>query len=308
MSIFNDHPEKAEEKINPCPGVQRLLTARLTDLGGFGVRRLLPSPHQHMIGPWIFFDHFGPTAMPPHKGVDIRPHPHLNMATVTYIIEGGMLHQDSTGAVQTILPGAVNVMFAGKGIVHSERTPTNLRETGHTIQGLQLWLALPEEIEEDDPAFYHYGAEEVPTFSQGNVKGRVLMGQAYGIESPVKTFSQTLYVEATLPKGEVLKTPSGVSEAGIYVVSGAVSSGDTIITEGMMAVSNHTEGIVLTALEDAQIAIIGGEPLGLRYIWWNFVSSDMNRINQGAIDWEEGKFPIIPTDHDDYIPLPEHKV
>jgi len=305
MSIYAEHPKKTEEVEDPCRGIHILLKARITELGGFGVRRVLPSSHQTMVGPWIFFDHFGPTHMPPTKGVDIRPHPHINMATVTYLFEGGMLHQDSLGSVQIIKPGAVNVMFAGKAIVHSERTPADLRQQGHTIHGLQLWLAVPEEIEQDDPGFYHFRAEDVPTFQIDGVKGRVLMGEAYGVRSPVTTFSPTLYFEALIPKGKKLKAPSHPQEIGIYVVSGKVADKETIIDEGMMAVSNHHDGIEVTAVEDAQIVVIGGDPIGQRHIWWNFVSSDMDRIQQAALDWENGLFPEVPTDHEDHIPLPK---
>jgi redox-sensitive bicupin YhaK (pirin superfamily) len=304
MSIYAEHPKDAKEVNEPCKGIQRLLEARITELGGFSVRRVLPSSHQHMIGPWIFFDHFGPTEFQASKGVDIRPHPHINMATVTYLFEGAMLHQDSTGAVQTIVPGSVNVMFAGKGIVHSERTPMDVRQHTHKIHGLQLWLAMPEAIEQDDPHFYHFGAEEVPKFEVGEVKGRVLMGQAYGVSSPVKVFSPTLYFEAFIPKGSTLKAPSDATEIGVYLVSGKVANKETIIETGTMAVSTHHDGIEITALEDSQIVVIGGEPVGERYIWWNFVSSDLARIKQAAFDWEEGLFPEIPTDHEEHIFIP----
>jgi redox-sensitive bicupin YhaK (pirin superfamily) len=307
MTIYADDPKTAAEVEKPCKGIERLLEARNTELGGFTVRRLMPSPHQHMIGPWIFFDHFGPTHMPPSKGIDIRPHPHINMATVTYLFEGEMLHQDSLASVQIIKPGAVNVMFAGHGIVHSERTPAHLRERGHTIEGLQLWLAVPEDIEENDPSFAHYGNEEVPTFQMGNIKGRVLIGEAFGVKSPVQAFSSTLYFEAFLEKGSQLTTPDSAKEIGIYVVSGQLSDGDIIISEGTMAVSTEHRGITVKAEEDTQLVVIGGEPIGHRYIWWNFVSSDAERIRQAAYDWDDQKFPEIPTDHDERIPIPDTK-
>lgn len=304
MSIFVEKPKSAEEIDKPCKGIHRILEARISEVGTMSVRRVLPSHHQPMVGPWIFFDHFGPMEFPPGKGVDVRPHPHINMATVTYMFEGEFVHRDSTGAVQTIQPGAVNVMFAGKGIVHSERTPDDLRAITFTTHGLQLWLAMPEEIEQDDPCFYHFSADEVPTFSQGEVSGRVLMGEAYGVSSGVKTFSPTLYFEATMPKGSQLKLPAHVSEIGLYVIHGQLQDGKTVINEGMMAVSNHHDGIEVVANEDSRITVIGGEPLGHRFIWWNFVSSSADRIKQATFDWADGKFPEIPTDHDDYIPLP----
>ncbi len=307
MTIYVDHPKTAEEIDKPCKGIQRILEARISDLGTFTVRRVLPSQHQHMVGPWIFFDHFGPIDFPPYEGMDIRPHPHINMATVTYLFEGELTHRDSTGATQVIKPGAVNVMFAGKGIVHSERTPDHLKATGYTAHGLQLWLAMPEEIEQDEPDFFHFTAEEVRPFTTGAVTGRLMMGEAYGVRSAVKTFSPTLYFEASLPKGADLTLPTHVSEIGLYVINGRLQDGETLIDPGMMAVSTNHDGIKVVALEDTHIIVIGGEPLGHRYIWWNFVSSSADRIKQAAYDWDARLFPEIPTDHDERIPLPEKK-
>lgn len=306
MSVYSNNLPGANETSQPCPGVALILTARVADLGGFTVRRLLPSHHQHMVGPWIFFDHFGPAHLSPPKGMDVRPHPHVNMATVTYLYEGAVLHQDNTGAVQTILPGAINLMLAGSGIVHSERTPKTLRDKGFDIHGLQLWLALPEDREEDDPAFYHYAADHIPQFTQGAVTGKVLMGSAYGVTSPVELFSPTLYLEARVPKEESLEIPL-TKKLALYVVSGSVVCGTSHVEEGMMAILKTDSQVNVRATVDAKIVFIGGDPLGHRYIWWNFVSSKMDRIHQAAEDWERGRFALIPNDHEELIPLPERR-
>lgn len=305
MSIFSD-PTGPEQEINhPCRGIERILEARFADLGDFMVRRLLPSSHQQMIGPWIFFDHFGPHAFEAHKGIDIRPHPHINMATVTYLFEGHLLHQDSTAIVQTIEPGALNLMFAGAGIVHSERTPEKIRDHAHRIHGLQLWLAVPEAIEEDPPQFYHYEAKALPYFEVGAIKGRVMIGEAYGVYSPVKVFSPTLYFEARIPGGQSLDLPKAPKEIGIYLIEGSLTSQQIQITPNSMAISTSHDGITIQALEDTHIVVIGGEPLGKRAIWWNFVSSNPQRITQAADDWQNNRFPQIADDNKEYIPLPE---
>lgn len=307
MSIYVDKPKSAHEINSPCKGVERILEARLSDLGSFTVKRLLPSHHQSMVGPWIFFDHFGPVDIAAGKTMDVRPHPHINMATVTHIFEGELMHRDSTGSVQLIKPGQVNVMFAGRGIVHSERTPEHLVPVAYRLHGLQLWLAMSEVIEQDEPCFYHFSEEDIPAFKIGDVEGRVMMGSAYGVTSGVKTFSPTLFFEATLPQGAELTLPGDVTEIGVYIVEGRLVSGEILLEEGMMAVSTHHDGIHVKATEPTRIVVIGGEPLGHRYIWWNFVSSRMERIKQAAYDWDERKFPEIPTDHVERIPLPEKK-
>lgn len=287
----------------PCQAMDLLIRPREKALGGFSVRRVLPTKERKLVGPWIFFDHMGPADFPAGEGVDVRPHPHVNLATVTYLFEGEMLHRDSVGSVQAIRPGDINLMVAGRGIVHSERESPEVHNRAHRAHGLQLWLALPEADEETEPAFYHYPSDDIPRADVDGVAVRVMMGSAYGVTSPVHTFAETLYLEAALESGQSLELPD-VAERAVYVVSGSLSAQDTEIPEHSMAIFSQGAGITLTAGTDARIAVIGGEPLGYRYIEWNFVSSRKERIEQAKADWQAGHFPEIPDDHDEHIPLP----
>jgi hypothetical protein len=277
---------------------------RLSDLGGFHVRRMLPHAKRRMVGPWIFFDHMGPVTFEPGHGMDVRPHPHINLATVTYLFEGEIVHRDSLGYVETIRPGDINLMIAGRGIVHSERTGSPLREAGHALHGLQLWLALPAELEENEPEFLHYDADALPTCIIGDVPVRVMIGSAYGVNSPVKQLSPTLYLEATLLRGQSLPLPDGVGERAVYLASGLAHIGETSIKPATMAVLNNSNGIVLKAMDDSRIALIGGESVGDRQIWWNFVSSRRDRIAQAKQDWLENHFARVPGETE-FIPLPD---
>jgi hypothetical protein len=256
-----------------------------------------------MVGPWIFFDHMGPAEFSPGEGVDVRPHPHVNLATVTYLFAGEMLHRDSVGSYQVIRPGDINLMVAGSGIAHSERETPETHNSEHRAHGLQLWLALPEADEETEPAFHHYGSEDIPRVEVDGVPVRVMMGSAFGVTSPVRTFAETLYLEATLAAGQSLELPD-VAERAVYVVSGSLKAADSDVPEHGMAIFSPGAGITVTAASDARIAVVGGEPLGHRYIEWNFVSSRKERIEQAKSDWQAGRFPEIPDDHDEYIPLP----
>ncbi|PSF11454.1 pirin family protein [Marinobacter shengliensis] len=286
-----------------CGAVVQLLQPRERDLGGFSVRRVLPVVGQKMIGPWIFFDHMGPAHFPSGDGINVRPHPHIGIATVTYLFEGEILHRDSLGSLQPIRPGDINLMVAGHGIVHSERERPEITATDHTLHGLQLWLALPEAEEETDPAFYHYPESTVPSVSVGDVQVRVMMGTAYGETSPVKVFADTLYIEAWLKPGQKLTLPDA-QERGLYVAKGRLLAGETEIPEFSMAVLSEQQGVIVEALEETRLALIGGEPLGKRFIEWNFVSSRKERIEEAKRDWENGRFPSVPGDEDEYIPLP----
>ncbi|MET4028009.1 redox-sensitive bicupin YhaK (pirin superfamily) [Marinobacter sp. MBR-99] len=286
-----------------CGAVVQLLQPRERDLGGFSVRRVLPVVGQKMIGPWIFFDHMGPAHFPAGDGINVRPHPHIGIATVTYLFEGEILHRDSLGSLQPIRPGDINLMVAGHGIVHSERERPEITATDHTLHGLQLWLALPEAEEETDPAFYHYPESTVPSVSVGDVPVRVMMGTAYGETSPVKVFADTLYIEAWLKPGQKLTLPDA-QERGLYVAKGRLLAGETEIPEFSMAVLSEQQGVIVEALEETRLALIGGEPLGKRFIEWNFVSSRKERIEEAKRDWENGRFPSVPGDEDEYIPLP----
>ncbi len=280
----------------------QIIAPREKDLGGFAVRRLLPYLRQRMVGPWIFFDHMGPAAFPAGQGIDVRPHPHINLATVTYLFEGEILHRDSLGSVQPIRPGDVNLMVAGSGITHSEREREEVRTRPHVQHGLQLWHALPEAMEETDPAFYHYPASEIPALEVEGVPVRVMMGNAYGVTSPVKTFCQTLYLEAHLKAVQHLTLPTA-PQCALYVVSGEVTLGDKSLEAYHMAVLGGG-GDTMIAKQDARIAVIGGEALGERFIDWNFVSSRKDRIEAAKTDWQEGNFPTVPGDEKEFIPLP----
>ncbi|MEQ8408605.1 MAG: pirin family protein [Gammaproteobacteria bacterium] len=306
MSINNTAEQDANETIKPCAAIKLIIRPGKKSLGGFSVRRSLPHPGQRLVGPWIFFDHAGPAEFGPGEGVDVRPHPHINLATVTYFFEGAFVHRDSLGTTQVIKPGDINLMVAGKGIVHSERTPDDLRESGSKMHALQLWLALPVADEEIDPAFYHYPASDIPETRINGVPVRLMMGSAFGMTSPVKTFAETLYFEATLAAGQTLELPD-TAERAVYVASGAVEIAETAVTDHCMAVLEPGSGLTVTATEDSRIALIGGENLGERHIEWNFVSSRKERIEQAKDDWQAGRFPVVPDDAEEFIPLPDPK-
>lgn len=284
--------------------VEVVIAPGLTDLGGFSVRRVLPSRQRRMVGPWVFFDHMGPATFAPGTGIDVRPHPHINLATVTYLFDGELVHRDSLGYVQVIRPGDLNLMVAGRGIVHSERTGPDLRAAGHRLHGLQLWLALPAADEEKEPGFFHYEAGALPTVSVNGVPLRVMMGAAYGVSSPVLQLSPTLYLEADLKPGQALTLPDDVGERAVYVAAGALRTAGAELAAHSMAVLADRRGITLEAIAESRIALVGGESLGPRHIWWNFVSSRKERIEQAKADWREGRFPGVPGDAE-FIPLPE---
>lgn len=304
MSIEADEPGQASG-CEPADGAIALrISPRTTDLGALSVRRLLPARMQRKVGPWVFFDHFGPVEFDPGKGLDVRPHPHINLATVTYLFDGEILHRDSLGSLQAIEPGAVNLMIAGSGIVHSERERPEVRATRHHLHGLQLWLGLPEADEQLAPAFLHYPAGDIPSIRVGGVDVTVIMGGAYGLRSPVRTFAETLYIEARLPAGQALVTPAA-EELAVYVVSGRISIDGDRVDEHVMAVLAPAANALIEASNDARIVLIGGAALGERFIEWNFVSSRRERIEQAKRDWQQGRFPAVPGDENQYIPLPD---
>ncbi|MFK7864018.1 MAG: pirin family protein [Pseudohongiellaceae bacterium] len=304
MSDLSNGMKNDECDTKPCDGVELIIRPGKKDLGGFSVRRALPYPTRRMVGPWIFFDHAGPATFAPGKGIDVRPHPHINLATVTYMFEGSFQHKDSLGNDVEVKPGDINLMVAGKGIVHSERTPDYLRSKGSVLHALQLWLALPEADEEMEPAFYHYDEWDIPQTTVGQVPVRVMMGSAYGVESPVKTFAETLYLEAHLQSGQRLALPECADRA-VYVAGGAVEINGIAIKEFCLAVLDQNAEIEIKATADSRIALIGGERLSERHINWNFVSSRKERIEQARADWKAGNFPKVPGDEEEFIPLPE---
>jgi len=305
MSVLPD----IEPATAPCPGDPQLaavIDARPRDLGGFTVGRVLPSPARKLIGPFIFFDHMGPAAFPPGRGIDVRPHPHIGLATVTYLFEGEIVHRDSLGSHQPIRPGDVNWMTAGRGITHSERTAAELRQAGARLDGLQLWVALPLAHEETDPEFHHHPARDLPVAVIAGTRVRVLAGSAFGQTSPVRTFSPLFYVDAALPAGSELPLPGEHEERAAYVVSGRVECGNERAERGRMLVFTPGARATLRAVSDARVALIGGAPIdGERHIFWNFVSSSQARIEQAKRDWREGRFAKVPGDEREFIPLPQ---
>lgn len=286
-----------------CGAITRLIQPRIRDLEGFSVRRMLPVIGQKMIGPWVFFDHMGPAHFPAGQGINVRPHPHIGLATVTYLFEGEILHRDSLGSLQPIRPGDINLMVAGRGIVHSERERPEVTATDHTLHGLQLWLALPEADEDVEPAFHHYPDHTIPAITVADVPVRVLMGSAFGVSSPVRVFAETLYLEAWLKPGQTLTLPDA-TERGLYIASGKVKAAGTELPEYAMAVLSPDAGVTVEAIEPTRLALIGGAPVGKRFIDWNFVSSQQHRITQARDDWQARRFPLIPGDEADYSPLP----
>lgn len=286
-----------------CGAVELIIQPRDKDLGGFSVRRALPSVQRKMVGPWIFFDHMGPAEFPAGQGINVRPHPHVNLATVTYLFEGEILHRDSLGSLQAIRPGDINLMVAGRGIVHSERERPEVTATDHKLHGLQLWLALPEADEEVEPAFLHYPSADIPAVTVDGVPIRVMMGSAYGATSPVKTFAETLYVEAHLQAGQALVLPDA-EERALYVASGSLKARDTELPEYSLTVFTNQSGVVVEATRESRIGIVGGEAMPPRFIEWNFVSSRKERIEQAKADWKAQRFPKVPGDETEFIPLP----
>ena len=284
--------------------VELIVEPRVTDLGEFEVRRVLPSRDRRMVGPFVFFDHLGPAEFPPGKGISVRPHPHIGLATVTYLFEGEILHRDSLGYTQPIQPGAVNLMTAGRGIVHSERAGDDLDESSR-LHGIQSWMALPEDEQEIEPAFVHYPAEELPELVCDSVQVRVIIGEAFGAISPVAVHSSMLYLECRMPAGSSLVLPDGYDECAVYVVEGAVQIDDKSIGSGLMAVACPGETMHVGAQTDSRVMVIGGTNLGPRRMWWNFVSTSKERIEQAKDDWRAGRFGLVPGDEDEFIPLPD---
>ncbi len=283
--------------------IELIIEPKETDLGGFSVRRVLPSKARRMIGPFSFFDHMGPAEFPPGKGIQVRPHPHIGLATVTYLFAGEIMHRDSLGFEQSIQRGAVNLMTAGRGIVHSERAGDDLSTTSR-LHGIQSWMALPAKQEEREPAFVHYPAAELPELDIGGVAIRVIIGAAYGHTSPVTSYSPMLYLELRLPQGAQLTLPDTYWERAAYVVSGAVQIDDQTFENGVMPVACPNKCISIQALKDSHVMVIGGDPVGERHIWWNFVSSSKQRIEQAKDDWKSGRFKLVAGDAE-FIPLPE---
>ncbi|MDN4503552.1 pirin family protein [Alteromonadaceae bacterium BrNp21-10] len=304
MSIETTNTELDCDMSQGCGAIELIIQPREKDLGEFSVRRSLPTTERKMVGPWIFFDHMGPANFPAGSGINVRPHPHINLATVTYLFEGEILHRDSLGSHAAITPGDINLMVAGRGITHSERERPEVKNVDHILHGLQLWLALPEKDEEIDPAFYHYPAASIPNATINGVPLKVLMGSAYGLTSPVLTYAETLYVEAHMQAGQILELPN-CEERAIYVAKGGLKIKDRVIPEFSMVILSAAEGVTIEATAETRVVLIGGEKMTKRYIEWNFISSRKKRIEQAKQDWLVGNFPKVVDDEEEYIPLPQ---
>lgn len=291
--------------------LELIVRSRERDIGGFSVRRLLPYATHRMVGPFIFFDHMGPAHFPPGHGMDVRPHPHMNLATVTYLFEGQIRHRDSLGSDQVIQPGDINWMIAGRGIVHSERTPADVRASGGPVHGIQCWVAFPPEFEEIDPAFSHHPKATLPEFTVGSAAVKLLLGTLFGRTSPVPTHMDIYYAEAKLPRGGRLAIPAdGGRDGAVHVVEGRIRLNGEEVATSELAVGRSGSDLEIEALEDCRLMLLGGKPLGARFLFWNLVSSSEDRIEAAKADWLRGpgaegsRFPRIPGDDDEFIPLP----
>ena len=283
-----------------------VIPERQRDLGGFTVGRILPFPTHRMVGPFVFLDHMGPATFAPGQGIDVRPHPHIGLSTVTYLFEGEIFHRDSLGYAQAIRPGEVNWMTAGRGIVHSERSAAGPRATGQSMHGMQAWVALPDGQEEIDPAFHHHGAEDLVTYeSPDGLRAVLIAGEAFGAKAGVAVHSPMFYVHWTLKAGARAGLPAEYSERAAFVAQGKVEVDGHAYAAGQMLVFPPGETVVFTALEPAMVMLLGGEPVGPRYIWWNLVSSSKERIAQGKADWKAGCMGLPPGDEAEFIPAPD---
>ncbi|MEJ0009485.1 MAG: pirin family protein [Alphaproteobacteria bacterium] len=287
--------------------IELTITPREKDLGdGFSVHRVLPYAQRRMVGPFIFLDHMGPASFAAGHGLDVRPHPHIGLATVTYLFGGGLMHRDTLGSAQTIAPGDVNWMTAGRGIAHSERTAGGERTHANALHGLQSWVALPKESEELAPEFHHHAAATLPAFSIGGAALTLIAGAAYGNEAPVRTYSPLFYVEARLPEGGRLTLPQEYRERALYLIQGRLRIGDSVVEPLSLPVFAADGNVEVEALEASHLVLLGGDPFPeKRFIWWNFVSTSEERIVQAKKDWQTGRFGTIPGDEKEFIPLPE---
>jgi redox-sensitive bicupin YhaK (pirin superfamily) len=289
-------------EVSAGPAVELTIEPRVRSLGEFDVRRVLPAAKRRMVGPFVFLDHMGPAVFPPGHGIAVRPHPHIGLATITYLFEGEIVHRDSLGVKQLIQAGAVNLMTAGRGIVHSERASDDLDVTSR-LHGVQSWIALPQNLEETEPTFLHYPASALPEMTVDGCTVRVIIGSAYGLQSPVLTYSPTLYFEASLAANAKLAVLDEAAERGVYVVSGRVAIDGKAYGEGTLAVLRGGVSVPLEAETEARLIVVGGSSVGPRHIWWNFVSSSEARIERAKRDWTEMRMGTVPGD-DEYIPLP----
>ena len=283
-----------------------IITPSSHDLGAFEVRRTLPNKTRTMVGPFIFVDQFGPAHFDIGKGMDVRPHPHINLATVTYLFEGAIEHRDSLGTLATIRPGACNLMTAGSGIVHSERTPAAERATGSAISGMQTWLALPDGKEEIDPAFEHVAKDDLPLVEDSGVSARIVMGSLWGKTSPITQHAATIYADILMLAGATMPIEADADERAVLVALGDASLDGEKLDRYSLYILKPGQAMTLRADSDARVMLLGGEAFTTpRHVWWNFVSSSRERINQAKHDWKAGNFPLVPGDSEEFIPIPE---
>lgn len=304
---YSECPRASMAVKDKTDAVEMVLVPRAVDLGEMTVRRALPAKERQMVGPFIFFDQMGRATFEPGQGIDVRPHPHINLSTLTYLFEGEILHRDSLGTEKLIRPGAVNWMKAGRGIVHSERTPLALRESGQRLFGLQLWMALPLHAEEDEPDFVHIRADELPTFDGEGAKGRLIAGSAFGLSSPLQTASDTLYCDLHLEAGRTLQIDVEAEERALYTVAGTLDIDGNSFEPGQLIILRSNVPCQVKATSNARFVVIGGAAMeGPRYLWWNFVSSRPERIEQAKEEWRMRRFDTVPGDEDEFIPLPDN--
>jgi hypothetical protein len=305
MSFFPGNDPQAGDAF-ACDQLELMVIPNAKDIGGFEVRRALPTAKRRLVGPFIFFDRMGPAILRAGNAIDVRPHPHIGLSTVTYLFDGRIRHRDSLGTEMVIAPGDVNLMTAGRGIVHSERTPEELRGAPMSMSGLQTWLALPDSKEEVAPVFENTAVERLPQIDAEGISGRVVIGEFSGLRSPVATASETLYADLRLAPGASVQIPADAEERAIYTLDGEVSiAGDRFPAERLL-VFKPGEEIVVSSERGAHFMLFGGASLGSkRYIWWNFVSSSKERIEQAKQEWKTGRFDIVPGDEEEFIPLPE---
>lgn len=285
--------------------IEAVISAKAKDIGGFSVRRALPAIERRMVGPFIFLDQIGPAEVPAGHGLDVRPHPHIGLSTMTYLYAGEIMHRDSLGTIQKISPGAVNWMTAGRGIAHSERTPDELRKTGHLLAGIQFWVALPKPQEECAPSFVHIERDRLPAWTSDGTDIRLIAGAIAGRASPLAAPHPMICADLRLARGAAIDVPTDWPERAIHVSGGEVEIGGTRFTEGQLVVLRPGQGVRLTAHAAARLMLLGGDAMdGPRHIWWNFASSSKERIEQAKADWKGGKFPPVPQETE-FIPLPE---
>ena len=285
--------------------IDLVIEQRRRDLGGFEVGRVVPSAQRRMVGPFVFFDHMGPIQFPPGipRSVDVRPHPHIGLSTVTYLLEGEVMHRDSLASEQAIRPGEVNWMTAGRGITHSERFE-RARAEGDNLHGIQAWVALPRDQEETEPAFAHHPAAELPTYEGDGLWARLIAGEAFGAKTPVKTYSPLFYVHWRLDAGARAQLPAEYPERAAYVIDGSIEVEGRRFGKGQMLMFAPDKPVPILACETAIVMLLGGEPIGERFVEWNFVSSSKDRIEQAKADWRAGRMKLPDLDHQEFIPLP----